>query len=52
MIKVIPKNKTPHKKLFCDWTNKKKYFILFGMLNFYVRQGMVADKVNEVISLK
>ena len=40
------------KKLICDWTDKKKYLIHYRMLKFYVRHGMIVEKVHEVISFK
>ena len=39
-------------KLFCDWTNKKNYLIDYRMLKFYVRQGLIVDKIHEVISFR
>ena len=39
-------------KLICDWTDKQKYLILYRMLKFYVRHGMVVEKVHEIISFK
>ena len=52
MKKIKPKNYTKSKKLICDWTDKKKYLIHFRMLNFYVRHGMVDEKIREIISFK
>ena len=52
MSKIKPKTYTEDKKLFCDWTDKKKYLIHYRMLNFYVRHVMVVDEVHEVISFK
>ena len=46
-----PKNYVSLKKLICDWTDKKKYLIHYRMIKFYVRHGMVVEKVHEVISL-
>ena len=40
------------KKIICDWTNKKKHLIHYRMLNFYVRHGMVVEKIHEIISFK
>ena len=40
------------KKLMCDWSDKKNYFIHYRMLKFYVRHGMKAEKVHSVISFK
>ena len=52
MNKIKPKNYTKSKKLICDWTDKKKYLIHYRMLKFYVRHGMVVDKIHEILSLK
>ena len=40
------------KKLICDWTDKKKYLVHYRMLKFYVRHGMIVEKVHEVISFR
>ena len=40
------------KKLYCDWTDKKKFFIHYRVLKFFVRLSMVINKVHEVISFK
>ena len=52
MKRIEPKLYISHNKLICDWTDKKKYLIHFRMLNFYVRHGMVIDKVHEIMSVK
>ena len=52
MNKIKPKNHTKPKKLICDWTDKKKYLIHYRMLKFYVRHGMIVEKVHEIISFK
>ena len=52
MKKIKPKNYTEYKKLICDWTDKKKYLIYYRMLKFYIRHGMVIDKLHEVISVE
>ena len=41
---------TSCKKIICDWTDRKNYFIHYRMLKFYVKHGMIVDKVHEVIS--
>ena len=43
---------TQTKKLICDWSDKKNYFILYRMLKLYVRHGLIVDKVHEIISFK
>ena len=47
-----PVNYTQNRKLIYDWTDKKNYFIHYRMLKFYLRHGMVVDKVHEVISFR
>ena len=37
-------------KLICDWSDKKNYLIHYRMLKFYIRHGMIVDKVHEIIS--
>ena len=52
MNKIKPKNYTKSKKLICDWSDKKKYLIHYRMLKFYVRHGMVVEKIHGIISYK
>ena len=52
MKKIKPKNYVKSKKLICDWTDKKNYLVHYRMLKFYVRHGMVVDKIHEIISFK
>ena len=52
MKKIKPKNYTKSKKIICDWTDKKKHLIHYRMLKFYVRHGMVVEKIREIISFK
>ena len=52
MKKIKPKSYTKSKKLICDRTDKEKYLIHYRMLKFYVRHGMVVEKVHEIISFK
>ena len=39
-------------KLICDWSDKKNYLIHYRMLKFYIRHGMIIDKVHDIISFK
>ena len=39
-------------KLICDWSDKKNYLTHYRMLKFYVRHGMIVDKVHDIISFK
>ena len=41
---------TTHKRLVCDWTHEKSYLIDYRKLKFYVWQGIIVDKVQEIIS--
>ena len=52
MKKMQPKNYTKSKKLLCDWTDIKNYLIHYRMIKFYVRHGMVIEKIHEIISFK
>ena len=45
MRKIKPKNYTKAKKVLCDWFDKKNFLIHYRMLNFYVRHGMIVDKI-------
>ena len=40
------------KKLVCDWSDMENYLIHYRLLNFFVRHGMIVDKVHKVISFK
>ena len=37
MKEIKPDTYTQTKKLLCDWSDKKNYFIQYRMLLFYVR---------------
>ena len=52
MKTIKPDTRTQTKKLICDWTDKKNYLVHCRMLKFYVRHGMVVEKIHEVISFK
>ena len=52
METIIPDTCTQNKKLICDCSDKKNYLVLYRMLNFYVRHGMIVEKVHNVISFK
>ena len=52
MKSIKPENYTKSKKLICDWTDKKKYLIHYRILKFYVRYGMIVEKIHEIRSLK
>ena len=52
MKNTKPKHCAEAKKLLCYWTDKKNYLVLYKMLNFYVRLGMIVDKTHGKNSIK
>ena len=52
MKKIKSKIYTIAKKLICDWTDKKNYLVHYKMLEFFVRHGMIVDKIHEISSFK
>ena len=52
MKTIKPDTHTQTKKLIYDWTDKKNYWFHYRMLKFYVRHGMVVERIYEVISFK
>ena len=52
MKKIQTTNYTEARKLICDCTDKKNYLVHYRMLKFYVRHGMVFEKIHEIISLE
>ena len=38
--------------MICDWSDKKNFSVHYRLLKFYVRHGMVVDKIHEIISIK
>ena len=50
MKEINPKNYIKSKKSVCVWTDKKIYLVHYRMLKFYVRHGLVIQKVRSVIS--
>ena len=52
MKSIKPENYTKSKKLICDWSDKKKYLIHYRVLKFFVRHGMIVEKIHEIISFK
>ena len=52
MSDIKPDNHIQHKKLTCDWTDRKKYLIHYRMLKFFRRLGIKVEKVHENISFK
>ena len=52
MKTIKPDTYTQTKKIICDWSEKKNYSVHYGMLKFYVKHGMIIDKVHEIISFR
>ena len=47
-----PKTYTQSEKLICNWTDKMKYLIHERTLRIFVRQGIILDKIHEIISFR
>ena len=52
MKEIKPDTYIQTSKLICDFSDKKNYLIHYRMLKFYIRHGMIVDKVHEIISFK
>ena len=52
MKENLPNTYIQNKKLICDWSDKKNYLIHYRLLKFYVRHGMIVDKVHDIISFR
>ena len=52
MKEIKPDTFIQTSKLICDWSDKKNSLIHYRMLKFYIRYGMIVDKVHEIISFK
>ena len=52
MKEIKPDTYTQTKNLICDWSDKKNYLVHYRLLKFYIRHGMIVDKVHEIISFK
>ena len=52
MKSIKPDTYIQTRELICDWSDKKNYLIHYRMLKFYIRHGMIVDKVHEIISFK
>ena len=52
MKEIRPETYVQTKKLICDWSDKKNCLIHYRMLKFYVRHGMIVDKVHDIISFR
>ena len=52
MKDIKPDTYIQSSKLICDWSDKKKCLILYRKLKFYIRHGMIIDKVHNIISIR
>ena len=52
MKEIKPDTYIQTKKLICDFSDKKNYLVHYRMLRFYVRHGMIVDKVHNIISFR
>ena len=52
MKEIKPDTYIQNKKLICDFSNKKKYLTHYRMLKFYIRHGMIVEKVHNIISFR
>ena len=52
MKEIKPDTYIQNKKLICDWSDKKNYLVHYRMLKFYIKHGMVVDKVHNIISFR
>ena len=52
MKEIKPDTYTSTKKLICDFSDKKNYLVHYRMLKFYIRHGMIVDKIHNIISFR
>ena len=52
MKTIKPDTYLQTKKLICDWSDKTNYLLHYRMLKFYVRHGMIVDKIHNIFSFK
>ena len=52
MKTIEPDTYTQTKKLICGWSDKKNYLVHYSMLKFYIRHGMIVEKVHSLFSFK
>ena len=52
MNEIKPKDYRPTTKLILDYSDKKKYLVHYRLLKFYVKMGMIVEKVHKVIQFK
>ena len=52
MNDLKPITSTQYKKLIRDSTDKKNSLIHYRKLNFYVRNGLIVDKVHDIFAFR
>ena len=52
MKEIEPDTYIQSSKSIIDWSDKKNYLIHYRMLKFYIRRGMIVDKVHNIISFR
>ena len=52
MKEIKPDTYIQNKKLICDWSDKENYLVHYRMLKFYIRHGMIVERVHSIISFK
>ena len=52
MKTIITNTYTQNTKLSCDWSDKKNYLVHYRKLKFYIRHGMIVDKVHDIVSFR
>ena len=52
MKEIKPDTYIQTSKVISDWSDKKNYLVHYRMLKFYIRHGMIIDKVHNIISIK
>ena len=52
MKEIKPDTYIQTSKLICDWSDKENYLIHYRMLKYYIRHGMIVNKIHNIISFK
>ena len=52
MKEIRPDTYMQSSKLVCDWSDKENYLIHYRLLKFYIRYGMVVDKIHNIKSFR
>ena len=52
MKEIKPDTYIQTSKLLCDWSDKENSLIHYSMLKFYIRHGMIVNKIHNIISFK